>query len=302
MTKTTERMNTDVLFEIARRHGLNLVGDVRTNEMGLDFLVAFAGDHSGAEWVLRVPRRAGMIDKIEVESRVLTFAASQLNLAVPAWKVVSSELIAYPLLPWPTVMSFDSKTFELTWNIDKDAPRLVPTLAEALAQMHSIDPDEARAAGIKVSTPDQCRKQTFDDIYYVKSALGISSQLETRLKNWLDDDSLWPPRSAFVHGDLYVGHILAELDGSVRGMIDWSESEVSDPSIDFTGHFNVFGREGLKDLLRVYENRGGLVWPKMVDHISERAAVAPIRYAIFALASKEESLLNRARELLSVDS
>ena len=44
---------------------------------------------------------------------------------------------------------------------------------------------------------------------------------------------------------------------TISGVIDWSESHVGDPSMDFTGHLAAFGKEGLKELIGAYEAAGG---------------------------------------------
>lgn len=60
-----------------------------------------------------------------------------------------------------------------------------------------------------------------------------------------------------MHGDLYAGHTLVGASGRVTGIIDWTEAEVSDPSIDFTGHLLGFGAYGLEALIAEYSRAGG---------------------------------------------
>lgn len=73
----------------------------------------------------------------------------------------------------------------------------------------------------------------------------MSSALETRYSKWLDNDALWPNFSKFIHGDLYAGHLLTDVNGEVTGIIDWSTAHVSDIAQDFSGHLSVFGEQSL---------------------------------------------------------
>lgn len=103
-----------------------------------------------------------------------------------------------------------------------------------------------------------------------------------------------------VHGDFYAGHILVDADEQVSGFIDWTEAEVSDPSVDFSGHLLGFGETGLRQLIDEYEAAGGRTWPAMFDHVRERAAASPVRYAVFALEIGDDGHLDAARAQLGV--
>src|SRR4051794_15934034 len=120
---------------IARRHGLALVGEIELNEIGLDFRAAFATDESGMEWVLRLPRRPDVLPRAENEARVLGLIRGRLPVEVPDWRIVTSELIAYPRLPGQTALSVDPATMEPTWNIDRGSPTFAASLGAALAAL-----------------------------------------------------------------------------------------------------------------------------------------------------------------------
>lgn len=70
MTTTDPDRQTRVV-ELAADHGLKIdARSVRFNDAGLDYQVAFAIAHDEAEWVLRIPRRADVSDKIADEGRI----------------------------------------------------------------------------------------------------------------------------------------------------------------------------------------------------------------------------------------
>ncbi|RAJ93193.1 macrolide phosphotransferase [Larkinella arboricola] len=103
-----------------------------------------------------------------------------------------------------------------------------------------------------------------------------------------------------MHGDLYAGHILAAKNGAISGIIDWSEGQVSDPSIDFSGHLSVFGEESLKELLSEYKKLGGMVWEGMFEQTVERHAAAPLLYGLFAIATNSDTHIEAAKVQLGL--
>jgi len=289
-------------LELAARHGLSLVSEISFNEMGLDYRVAFTRDVQGKRWVLRIPRRAELFSKIQHEARILNLVKQRLPVQVPDWQICTGELIAYPMLVDPVALTFDEKTYAVTWNIDQHSQAYVESLGALLVALHATSASDAVDAGLSHSSAEQARESVLGDIERVKSEIGIGADLELTLRKWLDDDKLWPAFSVLVHGDLYAGHVTADASSRITGVIDWSEAEVSDPSIDFAGHLAVFGEESLEKLVAVYARLGGRTWSSMIEHVKGRQAASPVKYGIFALGSRREEHLAAARIQLGVTS
>lgn len=284
---------------LAETHGLQLTDDIRFNEMGIDFKVGFATDRQGQQWVLRIPRRKGLLKQIENEKRILQLVQQHLSVQVPRWKIATQDLIAYELLKDKPALTFDAESYDVTWNIDQQSPDYITTLAKTLVELHNISEMDAVAHGLKILSPDDLRPEISNRLQLVKSELGISEALETRYRMWLDNDALWPNFTRFIHGDLYAGHILTTNQGIVTGIIDWTTGQVSDPAMDFSGHVSVFGEESLKQLISDYEIQGGKVWGKLFEQAVERAAAAPLAYGIFAVETQDEKHIAGAKEMLS---
>ena len=294
-----EKLINEIL-DLAASHGLRLGGEMVFNEMGIDFRVAFTTDTDGKKWVLRIPRREDLADQIEKEKEILNLAQKHLSVSVPDWKIASPALVAYPLLENPPVITFNPETYEVLWNIDQENSGIVSSLAEVLVELHRIPIQEAVAIGVKSQTPEMVRREISQNIENVKREIGISAALETRWRSWVDNDSLWSDFSTFIHGDLYAGHILADKHGKVSGIIDWSEGQVGDPSVDFSGHIAVFGEESLRELINRYEKCGGKVWEKMFEQTVERHSAAPLNYAVFALNTNNNEHINAVKTQLGV--
>jgi aminoglycoside phosphotransferase (APT) family kinase protein len=54
-----------------------------------------------------------------------------------------------------------------------------------------------------------------------------------------------------AHADLGAEHIL-ELDGTLTGIIDWSDAAVADPALDLARLYRDFGPAFLEELSQVY--------------------------------------------------
>jgi macrolide phosphotransferase len=281
--------------QLAQKHGLILSDRMHFNEMGIDFKVGFAADTTGRQWVLRIPRRAGLGEQIEKEKRILQLVQRYISVQVPDWKIASDELVAYPLLEGKPALTFDPETYEVTWNMDEDNPHYTPSLAKVLVELHGIPKEEVVRKGLKTLTPEEARNEISDRLQRVRSELGMSQELEARYNKWLDNDALWPGFTRFIHGDLYAGHAITHADGSVSGIIDWSTAHVSDIAQDFAGHYNVFGEESLKELIAEYQRQGGEVWDKLFEQSIERAAASPLAYGYFAIETQDEVHITAAR-------
>lgn len=297
-------MNETDIKALAAKHGLRLEGPVDFNEMGLDFQVAFATDVQHTRWVLRRPRRAGMFAQIEYEAKVLRLMRRRLAAGVPDWRIVTPELVAYPMLPDPPVVSFDPQTYAMTWNIEPGATAgFTASLARLLVDLHGTSAADAAAEnlGIAPPAPAEMRRRLAADVDRVRAALGLHPERERRLRAWVADDRLWPDFSAFTHGDLYAGHVLARPDGRVTGVIDWSEAAFDDPALDFAGHLAVFGEESLGELIHAYAAAGGRTWDGFRDQIRARHAASLFKFAVFALDTGLDEHLATAKAQMQAE-
>lgn len=293
-------MTIQDIQSLAEAHGLLLTDKMNFNEMGIDFKVVFALDTKGQQWLLRIPRRDGMREQIKKEKRILELVKKHLSVEVPDWQISSPELVAYPMLKDNPVLTFNAETYEVSWHMDKDSPKYITSLAKTLVEIHSIPEIEVWENDLKIMKPSDLRPEIATNLQLVKSELGISEQLETRYRKWLDNDALWADFTQFIHGDLYAGHVLASKEGIVSGIIDWSTAHIGDPAIDFSGHATVFGEESLKVLIMEYEKQGGKVWDKLYEQTLERAAAGPLAYGFFAVETQNESLIVGAKAQLGV--
>lgn len=294
-------MDSSALDDVIQRavwHGLALdTESVEIIDAGLDFRVALADDASGERWVLRVPRRPDVLPRMDDEARILEFVRPHLSVAVPAWEVHSEELIAYRALPGHPGLTL--RGGEPQWHMDAESPEFAAALGRLLAELHGIDPEEARAAGIEVRTPEDSRARWQEEIDVVAAEFDVAEDLLTRWRTWLDADELWPQRTVMTHGELYPAHILLGETGQITGVLDWTTARVDDPGRDFSYQFSIAGQEAFGVTVDAYEQAGGTVWPKLAEHCHELWAASPVAYGIFALSTGDPQHRIAAAALLN---
>ncbi len=298
------------LLAAARRHGLELHAQTEDfDRTGLDFLVAHAHDGDDVRWIVRTPRRPDVWASSRIEARVLRLVRSHLPVAVPEWRVHARDVIAYPRLagvPAVTVdrdvATRDGPTKGPTWNvIDPAAPcdAFVDSFAEALAALQAIPVERARLAGVPVRGIDAVRAELSAAIDATADALRPPEWLRDRWRRWLDDDRSWPEHLAMVHGDLHPGHMLLAPDGRLVGVLDWTEAQVTDPSVDFAMFHGCFGPEALRRLVTRFERASGRTWPRLLEHAAERWSAFPVLGAAWALRTGNEAVLAFVREQIA---
>ena len=150
--------NTDIQ-KLAERHGLMLSDKMKFNEMEIDFKVGFATDKDENQWLLRIPRRPDLGKQIAKEKLILQLVCKHLTAQVPDWKIANEELVAYPLLNGKPALTYDAETYEVSWNMDKDSPNYIQSLAKILVQLHAIPKEEVVLNGLEVATPESLRSE-----------------------------------------------------------------------------------------------------------------------------------------------
>jgi macrolide phosphotransferase len=305
MTRQYSNNDQNVKLELlnhAMKNGVHLKPDYfELNESGMDFLVAFAKEENGQEWVLRTPRRPDVWERAEREEKVLKVVGKHLPAAVPDWRIFTPDLIAYPLLAGDPIATVDPAGGGYVWRFPQDtlSDEFFDSLTATLVALHNIDRNEAIREGVRCKTPREAREAFALNIEEVKQNFTIPAKLYDRWSAWLSADSYWPEHSVFIHGDLHPPHIIVDGSQRVTGLIDWTEAEIADPGKDFVILYALFGDEGLRDLLRRYEKAGGKTWPRMHEHIAEQWAAYPALVAKFALTTGQEADMEMARGMLA---
>lgn len=286
------------LLSHARTHGLNLVSSQKElDQSGLDFLVLHGEDESKVPWIVRTPRHPNAFKGTINEAKVLSLLRSRISVAVPHWKIHEPSMIAYPKLPGTPTWSFDPEQ-GVIWNgLDASHPQenFMHSSAKFLTKLHSVDPELVRSIGGKVRTISEVRASLLNACESTRDTLNPRPDTWLRWMKWIHDDSYWPQEGALVHGDFHPGHMLLDETLTLTGVLDWTEAEVADPSVDFGIFYGCFGQETLERFLQLYKAGGGKTHTRMKEHIIERWAAYPALVAKWAIDNNNPGVLEHAK-------
>lgn len=191
----------------------------------------------GPDLAVRLPRRALGARCIDVEQRWLPRLAPALPVATPVPVRVGTPACGYPW-PWSIV----------TWIPGTPASQMPLARDEAAAwgrflrALHAIDtpdsPPENPYRGQSLSARDEAFRERLARLERA-AALRIGDQAmlsnawAAGLASLADEDTCW------LHGDLHPRNVITS-DGRLRGVIDWGDATVGDPSADLCSAWLLF--------------------------------------------------------------
>jgi aminoglycoside phosphotransferase (APT) family kinase protein len=180
-------------------------------EDGYDFAVALVD----GEWAFRFPRWDRPARMLEIEAALLPALGPALPVAVPRFEHVAREpepFVAYRLIDGTPLQDEDPQG-----------------IAAFLTALHAFD-----AAGTPVDCPDtrsafaeQCER--FRETVAPLLEPGERGRAESL---FAEAESLQGFEPALLHADLGPAHLLCR-NGRLVGVIDWSDTRIGDPALDF---------------------------------------------------------------------
>jgi aminoglycoside phosphotransferase (APT) family kinase protein len=217
-------------------------------------------------YVFRFPRRRIAVPLMETEVRLLPWLSTQVPVTIPNpchIGMPSSEYPCmfggYPLIPGQTVTS--------TRMTDDERRAMAKPLAQFLAALHSVSPEEARNRGasedpIRRLDPSPHKARAIDRLNTFPSDL-LPHGVEARIRLLLDNLPTLeqPSTNTLVHADLHGSQILVSEDThELAGVIDWGDVHLGDPATDFAVVHSMLPRDCHEEFLTAYGPFDPLRW------------------------------------------
>ena len=165
---------------------------------------------------------------VEREALLLEALASRVSIQIPKPRFADADagVLAYERIPGRPLLGRDPP------------PGTAQRLGRFLRELHGVEIESVRGIlATEVADPSQWLEDLDGPHVLVRLVRATRP----------------PPsdRRVVAHADLGAEHIL-ELDGTLTGVIDWSDAAITDPALDFARLLRDFGPSFLEQLLGAY--------------------------------------------------
>ena len=216
---------------------------------GWDFQV-FEDD---ARWLFRFPKREGGVAKLNMERKLLSGLGEWVSLPVPNYEYFceSHESLSRPFAGYRKLLGVGGDTAKMV-----DRREVARQLGVFLARLHTYPVDKAREAGVPEAR-DLVAHWRGKSCEQLQGLDGLNVNLGL-LRRYLENETPVPFEGAasLVHNDLWAEHILVDSrSGRVSGIIDWGDTVIGDPAIDFACLYTWYGESWLENVLAHYTGK-----------------------------------------------
>jgi aminoglycoside phosphotransferase (APT) family kinase protein len=216
---------------------------------GWDFQV-FEDDE---RWVFRFPKREAGVAKLKMECKLLSGLGECLSLPVPNYEYFC-ESHGNPSRPFAGYRKLPGVGGDTSKLVDRH--EVARQLGVFLARLHTYPVDKAREAGVPEAR-DMVGYWRGKSCEQLQGLDGLNVNLGL-LRRYLENETPVPFEGAasLVHNDLWAEHILVDSrSGRVSGIIDWSDTVIGDPAIDFACLYTWYGESWLENVLAHYNGK-----------------------------------------------
>ena len=205
----------------------------------------------GGGWVFRFPRRANRVVWQQREEMVLGMLARPLGALVPEvlYRGRPGERFPYPFIGYRRLEGVAADTAGVSLDL------LALQVADLFGRLHRLDPSSLppTPAAWEQRSPQTLAQEVVTQAPVIHQALPTDQH--DAVNPWLTGNAQ-PPESKFFaclcHNDICAEHILVKADGTIGGLIDWTDAIVTDPAVDFAGLITIAGWPFIDQVLANY--------------------------------------------------
>ena len=200
--------------------------------------------------MFRFPKREGSVAKLNMEHKILSGLGEWVSLPVPNFEYFceSCENSSRRFAGYRKIPGVAGDASQVS-----DRHRIARQLGVFLERLHTYSVDEAREAGVPEKR-DLVMHWRDKSLKQLRSLDGLNVNLSL-LRHYIEDDTpvSFVGAPVLVHGDMWAEHILINnRSGEVSGIIDWGDTLISDPAIDFDCLYAWYGESWLRNVLIHY--------------------------------------------------
>ena len=185
----------------------------------------------------------------------------------------------------------------LATSMFEERPRLVESLADAVAALHSADPGPIADAGLVVEESAETRERLLADLDSAASTGRVPSPLLSRWETTLENVSAWRFLPVPIHGNLGPDALWAAED-TIVGMSDLARLRVGDPAADLAAVSSMLSPEDFERFFRTYRSRRGADDPGLRRRVGFHAEITVLEWLLAAVAAQDDVAIEDAAQLL----
>jgi aminoglycoside 2''-phosphotransferase len=253
------------------------------------------------ELIFRFPKRGDVEPQYQIERRLLPALAGALPLPIPD--------VAF-FWPGGTVHPNIFMGHHLVQGVPLAPEHLTPVHTDSIAQqldqflsaLHRFPIDQASQLGVPTFDEMEWRRRYQDQFEQIQARVValVDPQAQVRLRrNWqafLNDDTRFS--TTLIHHDLNAEHMLCDpAHGTITGIIDWGDTAIGDPAIDFTGLLAAYGEDFVERVLAHY---WGDIDASFRNRMRFYRGAMPLNTVLFGLdTAQEEFVREGVQELMT---
>jgi aminoglycoside 2''-phosphotransferase len=242
-----------------------------------------------SEFIFRFPKRRDVEPQYQIERRLLPALAGVLPLPIPD---VAFSWLGGAAYPGTFIGHHRIDGVQLT--VEHLTPEHTAGLAHQLGQFLSalrrFPIEQATQLGVPAGDWSAWHRRYQKQYQQVEShvlpLLDQSAQAWI-VRDWqafLNDCARFP--ATLIHHDLNGEHILYDpARGAISGIIDWGDTAIGDPAIDFTGLLASYGEDFVERVLSHYQ---GAVDASFRRRMRFYLGAMPINTVLFGLETAQE--------------
>jgi len=202
------------------------------------------------KWLFRFPKRESGIAKLSTEYKLLSGLGEWVSLPVPQYEYFfeSHDSSSRPFAIYRKLPGIAGDASKMV-----DRHGIARQLGIFLSRLHTYPVDKAREADVpeKRDLVVHWRNRSREQLRKL-DGLNVNTGL---LRRYLENDTpvSFEGAASLIHNDLWAEHILLDSrSGRVSGIIDWGDTAIGDPAIDFACLYAWYGESLLENVLAHY--------------------------------------------------
>lgn len=195
-------------------------------------------------WMVRFPSSEGVAESTGRELRLLPELARSVDFAIPS-PVATGMWRGWPFF---TYQKLDGRPLRAA----DDSSSIRSRLAEILRQLHSF-PLSRAANLLGIDNATSAWRRRYEHLWALVESTAlpqlpadVADQVAGAYRTFVNTEFDFSP--CLVHNDLFSDHVLVDGAGEIAGIIDFEDSCIGDPIIDFVPLVAALGSDVLNEL------------------------------------------------------